>query len=422
MRATSPWLCVAAMLLSASAWAQQAEPIVEISVDPEVVSVGEPITMRVAVYVPTWFTRPAQFPSFEVPNAITRLPPNSSHPVSKRVGRESWSGISHRYLVYPMLGARFRLDSSDIRIEYANPGGDPIRARAPTGEIVFSAVVPEGAEDLNPYIAGTRLEVSREIEGTPEALAVGDALVVTYTAKLEGLSAIFLPDLVAPADIPGVSIYPEQPIVEDGDVARRIEKVTYIFNAGGDFSIPAVNLDWWNQPESRVETATVAALPLTVEGPPLQADPEPEAKPERNWSLILGAAVVLLLLLRWAKRSLPALRASYEQRKARLLASEEYAWGLVLKTLHGRDVRLAHEEIMRWLGKISPGLDLGRFCERYGDTELSSELAAMSRSLYAGSNESPDLGKISRRLADARKRCLEQGPDTLTSALPPLNP
>jgi hypothetical protein len=415
-------LCTAAALTLTQVAAQQTEPFAEISITPEEVTVGEPVTLRVSVFVPTWFAKPADFPSFEIPNAITRLPPNSSRPVSRRVGRDSWSGITRSYQIYPLIGARFVLDSRDIDVQFANPGSDPIRIDVPTGEISFSAVVPAGAEDLNPYVAGTSLNITRKIEGDMETLAIGDALVVTYTAELDGLSAIFLPDLVAPVDIPGISAYPEQPIVEDGDVARRIEKLTYIFNAGGEFSIPGISVDWWNHDSSSIETTSVAALQLAVEGAPLQAEPAGNTAPQRNWWAIIGAALLLLLVLLrlrgWAAKSL----AKRQDKERQHRASEPYAWKRAEKALRGSDAHRAHDEIVRWLAKIEPGFDSRRFSERYGDADLEAELARLNRMLYAGSGDVPDLGKIARGLSAARQRCLAERIDPLDVALPPLNP
>ena len=60
----------------------QQSPIVRVSVTPETVSVGESAELRVTVLVPTWFPRPPVYPAFELANAITRLPADSSYPVS----------------------------------------------------------------------------------------------------------------------------------------------------------------------------------------------------------------------------------------------------------------------------------------------------------------------------------------------------
>ena len=81
-------LCLTAVLSLAEA-STGFDPKVRIEIEPETVSVGQSARLRVTVLVPTWFTAPPVYPTFEKVNAITRLPPDSSFPTSERVGGES---------------------------------------------------------------------------------------------------------------------------------------------------------------------------------------------------------------------------------------------------------------------------------------------------------------------------------------------
>ena len=214
-------------------------PLVRVEVDPPGVSVGEPVSLVVTVLAPTWFPKPPTFPAFELANAVTRLPPDSSYPTSESVEGESWSGIVRQYQVYPLVGAEYRLQDLTMSVTYANP-----ETRAPTQvdvavpEIVFTATVPPGAEHLDPYVAGTSLGLTREIEGNTAALEAGDGLVVRYVATLKGLPSMFLPPLVTEPEIPGVSVYADQPSIEDGPPATRTDTLTFVFEAGGEFPLP----------------------------------------------------------------------------------------------------------------------------------------------------------------------------------------
>jgi len=65
-------------LVTSTAALAQGQPIVRAEVTPETVNVGESAELTITVLVPTWFTRPSTYPSFELANAITRLPADSS--------------------------------------------------------------------------------------------------------------------------------------------------------------------------------------------------------------------------------------------------------------------------------------------------------------------------------------------------------
>ena len=54
-------------------------------------------------------------------------------------------------------------------------------------------------------------------------------------AEIDGLPAIFLPSLAPALDFDGVSVYADEPRVQDGTPARRSERLTLVFEAGGEF-------------------------------------------------------------------------------------------------------------------------------------------------------------------------------------------
>jgi len=124
------------LALSTTATGQE-RPIVRATMTPEVVAVGETAELIVTVLVPTWFTRPPVYPSFELANAITRQPADNSYPIRERVGSDSWSGIVRSYEVYPLLGATYRLSGQSMSIAFANPGNDPVIMDVELPEITF---------------------------------------------------------------------------------------------------------------------------------------------------------------------------------------------------------------------------------------------------------------------------------------------
>ena len=184
---TRVFLIPFSLLLYAAVHAEDT-PIVRVVIESDIVQVGETVNVHITVLTPTWFPKPPAYPSFELPNLITRLPPDSSYPISERVNGKTWSGIVRNYQMIPLLGATFVLADQVIDVTYA----DPATSRPATADVVvptieFSAGVPSGAEALKPYLAGQKFTLIREIEGDPAELDVGDALVLRYTAELEGM-------------------------------------------------------------------------------------------------------------------------------------------------------------------------------------------------------------------------------------------
>ncbi|MEL7044636.1 MAG: hypothetical protein AAGL66_06400 [Pseudomonadota bacterium] len=403
-----------------SAAAEGPDPVVELSVSPAVVSVGEPVSLSVSVYVPTWFARPPVFPSFEIPNAILRKPAVTSRPSSKRVAGDTWSGITRSFTIYPLVAATYRLESQGIDLLIARPGKDPLGARVESGEVVFEARVPAGAENLDPYLSGTRFDLNRSIDGDPEGLEVGDALVLTYSAELEGLPAVFIPEIVDDYDAPGLSVYAEQPKIEEGPVARRSEKLTVIANAGGSFTLPAVSIDWWDTASGSIKTASLSELQLLVSG----ATPAPVEEGRRVPIIVstLAAALVLWgLALRWGPNARMGLREFARERRRRRRASERFAWEQAQRALEGSDAAAVHRALMLWIKRLEGVDNMRVLASRYGAHTLCADLDRLTRHLYGGGEELPDLRQLEERVAAARQLYLaESGSEK--RVLPVLNP
>lgn len=407
------------LLLSAIAFAQE-QPVVRVEVSPPEVTLGESAEVRITVLVPTWFPKPPVFPSLELANAITRLPPNSSNPTSERVGRETWSGIVRNYRVYPLSAASYRLSDLTMTVTYANPGADPVVAEAAVPEIVVRGIVPPGAEDLDPYVAGISLTMTREVDGDIENLAAGDALVVRNIAELEGLPAIFLPPLGELPESPGISTYADEPIIEDGDVARRSEQFTLVFESGGEFSLPEVTLDWWNLNENSIERASLPAIAFTVAGPSLT--PAGEQSQPLRWQAVLGAALVVVVLLAVALRYGRRFRQWQRKRSNLAKESEEYAFKQLRRSEGTGDARAFYVSMSAWAGRLQPGLGARQFAVQSGDSDLLQQTDRLTRSLYTSEQQDVDLTEILKMLVSARHRFFAARQRHNRHSIPWLNP
>jgi len=397
------------------------EPIVRVAVTPETISVGEPVDLQVTVLVPTWFPQPPKFPSFEIANAIVRLPPNSSRATSERIGLDTWSGIVRNYQVFPLIEGTYRLNDLLMAVTYTDPDTrQPITTDVPVPDIEIRAQVPTGAEALDPYIAGNSLTLTRDIEGDVESLQAGDALVLLYTVELDGLPAIFLPPLVSQLAIPGASVYADEPVIEDDGLARRSERITLVFESGGDFSIPGTVLNWWNTGTHAIEVASLPLLSFAVTGP--EVTMVEEESPAIRWQMIVLSIVVLLLLIFAVSRWIPLFFSSYRVFKDKQKLTEGYAFDQLRETLRSGDAHAAHHALLLWLDRLEPGLDARKFAARHGDEELRGQIESLSRTLYFNIDETPNLRALDIALVSARHNYHDRRKQGGQFALPTMNP
>lgn len=77
------------LALALPAAAQEA-PILDVALDPAgPVTVGAPLRVALTVLVPSFLPAPPVWPDLQVADAVTRLPPRATTPVTRRIDAEN---------------------------------------------------------------------------------------------------------------------------------------------------------------------------------------------------------------------------------------------------------------------------------------------------------------------------------------------
>lgn len=401
------------------------EPIVRTKLDEPSVVAGQPVRYNVTVLTPTWFLDPPKFPNLDVPNLQILLPERSTFPVTEKIEGENWSGISRTYQFVPMAGGEFEIGGGEIRVKYAEPGSSqPIDAVLPMPKAKLTGTIPAGAEKLDPFIAANKLTIDQKTEGKTVDIRAGDIVVQTVTVKIDGASALFIPPIVETSNIPGLSIYPEEPVVSSSSnrgviSGQRVEKVSYVVQYGGKYSLPSTTLDWFNLETGKVESAPLPGLEITALGePPVEVAP-------MDWRKILlwtlGSGLLLLTAFWLYKHLSPHIAAFRKARREQWLDSEKYAYQQAQKAVRTRDLGETYSAIDRWRKKSG----LLRESATAENQQLLAALATIG-SLRFGSAGHADSGQVwrevSKALESARKSRLAARSSLFSQNLPALNP
>lgn len=370
----------------------QDRPILETEFETSQAIPGQSVILRLTVLVPTWMSRPVEFPTFEVPNVRARLPERATYPTSRNINGETWSGVVRTYHLTPLVPGNFMIPRKTLVVTYANPGGtEPLKANLQTEPITVSGVVPAGAESLRPFIAASKLVLEQDVSEQTTGLSPGDSVRRTVVAHIEGASPFSLPGLIPAHHIPGIAAYPDQPVVEeneDGETlsGTRTESLTLMAEVGGSGSAPAIELNWYNLESGEIETATARAFDVAVVAPP-PPPPRPDyGRITRNAVLMAAVAFVLLLM---GKKLGPPVSLWLERRQQQRLASEQWAYRQLRNSIRNRDYPATLRALERWqhrLGGKDPGQEalvldalgqLGR--ARYGRSSENSPVDAWQR-------------------------------------------
>ncbi len=351
-----PFIAFFIIFLSAGAGYTADEPIVRAGVSPEEVIVGSEVTLTVTVLVPTWFSKSPAYPSMEMEGVVTVLPPDSTYAMSERLEGNTWAGITREYKLYPLERGIFDLRKKYIGVTHADPEArKPIHTTLFLPELRFSAVTPAGAENLDPFLSGSSLELIQEISMESDIYRPGDAIERHITARLEGMPGMFIPTLISQYEEPGISIYPGTSRTEDEHeedtktvTGVRKEAVTYVFERGGTYAFPPVTLHWWNTKTEQVETAEIPPLLFNVKKSFAQ---QIEDLPRLIVFAIALIVLALTLFIAYFRKSIyETLTSSW----TRYYSSEQYAFLRAIRRVLFRDRRTAYLGILGWQKRIGP--------------------------------------------------------------------
>jgi len=349
------FIAVLALLIPLGARAE-GEPRLSVELAEGDIIVGQPLTLRMKLLVPSWMPKPPVWPTLEVPSLLVRLPERASTPVSETIDGDTWSGISRAYRLYPLEVGGYEIPGQSLIVTYADPGKpDPIQSEMALEPIRFEAVLPKGAEGLDPPIVANGLTLEQQIEGGPD-LATGDAVTRIVTASIKGTTPILLPALLpdlTPVDGPDpapLRAYPKEPVVAQSEQrgvlsGSRTETTTYVAQGGGSVKLAPIIVNWFNLDSGKVETAELVGATLSITAPP---PPPPGLVDYARWGA-MGLAILggLWGIIRFV---MPHLRRRGMQLRLRWHKSGPYARIRVRRAMRARDLNATMGALQHWSG------------------------------------------------------------------------
>jgi hypothetical protein len=427
--------------------AQQPAPFARATVAPRSVTVGQPVTLTLDVFVPTWFPQAPEFPTLDIPDAVVVADPGNIN-LNEQAGGATVYGVRQEYAIYPQRAEAYRIPPIGLSIVYAIDAKPSAPTRVTAAAPAFEATVPEAAKGLDYFVATTSFRLTASTDRKLENLSVGDSFTRTLTMTAVDAFAMMLPPLSFPP-LDGMAVYPAQPVTSDAGgerseprTGKRVERVTYVLQKAGTFRLPAVEIAWWDTSAKTLRKASVAAVPFTVAPNPNAKDeiplaPEPlsevgaAAAHGRDWRTwiathwpwllaVFGTLLLLARLLSVRIRRRLAAGASPPQ------PPEAAFFRRVREAARSRDASALLGATFRWLDRKESGPDaarLDRFAAASGVAGLPELSEALESSLYVSSSSGPGGSFSADRFVAVLDRARRRGSEGVSGpALPPLNP
>jgi hypothetical protein len=318
----------------------------------------------------------------------------------------------------------------------AKPGVDGAVTLPPQ---MFTARLAEGTSATAAPALVAKVVVTQTFEGDPTSMKVGDALTRTVETFAANTQAMMIPPptFQAPA---GVRIYARDPVLADVTTdrggftgGRRVDQVTYVFERPGTYTLPAIDIGWFNADSGKEQVSTAPAINVSVASAPVSSsDIAPPASPsdtaaesstdviwQRAFLWSLGLIAVALAGLWGMRRFGSRLRTWRQARRQARHASEGASFARLKRACLAGDAASAYRELGIWTRCAGFGT-MPALCER--EPALGSEVTKLERHLYDGTPvpwngpalfNAASIARTSRPAANGRHR---------PGALPVLNP
>jgi hypothetical protein len=216
--------------------------------------------------------------------------PETSDPdaIIQPLGEDSYqttrNGIGYevferRYAIFPQKSGTLKINpvTFEGRVNATQPrtifdqfrmSGQLKRLRSKAVEVNVKAA--PATVNLQDWLPASDLQLTETWSEDIHQLKSGEPVTRTITIEAEGLTGVQLPDLSI-AEVKGLKQYPDKPVVEDKPGSNGITgvkqiKVALIPSSGGDYTLPEINLQWWNTKTGKTQVATIPQSVITATG------------------------------------------------------------------------------------------------------------------------------------------------------------
>ena len=295
----------------------------------------------------------------------------------------------------------------------------PFRVTSPAMELTVKSV-PANWPSGKPWLPAEDVSISESWSESLNELKAGDSITRTVMITARGSNSAQIPPLPT-LDIAGMRSYPDQPRLDDkrdskGAIGTRSESVAIVPTRRGEFSIPAIEVTWFNTRTAQVEVSRLegqtihiktgvveaeASRPVPVLTP---ANPEKSSMPEavsNSYPIVAGnqrsllywqiatfvfGGLWLITFFAWLRKR-PSRKVIHqgEDNLQQSDTSEKIAFQTLLKDCADDNFSAVEISVLNW-GRLflsSPeSYSASTIIEQMGNSELSEEWSRLQRHRY----------------------------------------
>lgn len=265
--------CIWLFLFPALRTTAQTNVFARVTLDRNSVYVQQPFKATFTVTTTTWYTAPLQFGNLQVNDAFI-VPFTHSTPGQYETNGKMLSGVQFYYMIFPYKAGRFTLPAMEITAE--SPAEGTYKGRkitVHTAPVTFTVKpVPPEYPSGHEWLVAQDVSLNDKWDRPLDDLKVGDVLERTVTIDVRGTLPQLIPEMKAPAGS-WANIYPKPASLKDtrdeeNANGERVEQASYLLLKAGTFTLPAMEIYWWNPYVGRLYKQSTAGRKIVVKENP----------------------------------------------------------------------------------------------------------------------------------------------------------
>lgn len=266
------WPCtVASLFLGVSLWMLPASAVdpVKAELGLKTAWTGQAVPLIITLYSPGPFSGTA---AFELPQISKTNFVSQGRPLvgSETVDGESFITQRHELMLYTQKTGNVVIPPFRVRFSGAESfTTDPQPREGMTAELSFESKRPPRTEGMSVIVCATSMQVEQTWKPSdPSTLTQGDVIIRKISRVADGTTAMLLPP-IRPTAESGIQVYQGSPEVEDVTVrsvsdAKRVDTLRYQFPQPGTFTLPEIELRWWNPKSEKLQSKTLDGMEIDV--------------------------------------------------------------------------------------------------------------------------------------------------------------
>jgi hypothetical protein len=253
------------------------------------------------------------------------------------------------------------------------------------------------------WLSAEQLVLKQEWSGDIQQMKVGEPLTRTLSLIAKGTTVGQLPELNTTETNDRLKAYPDQPVLQeqkkvDGLLAFREEKIALIPSKSGSYTLPAIEIPWFNTKSQKMELAKIPETTLSTVAVASQSEVinpiiTPEAPKNTETSLVIESPkktniwlwVSLLLAVGWLITVIVFLTKRKVTEPVIEINDSDIKLKDCIKNLknacRANDAAATKNALLEWGRQKFNVVNLGAIAE-YSDARLRDEILDLNQTLY----------------------------------------